>query len=491
MLPKKLKKIFLILGTLFLAFFLFSYAFPVFALSIPFSDNFENYEIGQLHNQYNWTETYPDRFRVKQFESKEVECSTAPALNCEAKKKGEQIESGSWQLEFYLPPLSSGGYFQVYYIDDSNFGWIGWRVQDFGRDDYYVSCQRGCSGIYFEGKINTGWNTFLIVWDKTIKKWFFKLNDESSPTFDLDETFPYISGLKIEAFDLNWRFDNISSGKITGIGGLPFVFPDEPATDTISLVDFASTTFSGTLKIPDIYDEGYCYELNAVLSPPPTWLWEKQPSIQTIPIWQGELEANEEDAYSTTTEITLDYPLLKVDYKIFCHNTTTEQIETFFQDVNSWVESTTTIPSPPLAPYITELPTTTPYLISCDEYTGLDWLVCKIHELLVGAFIPSAQKITNLKQKVDEIGSKFPSNYINTTNNFIYDVYNGLSETQPNLVITAPFSNATSSVDFSLLTLNLGGSLNISLQQLIRGFFTILALFGFGFWLLEFLGSIL
>lgn len=121
---------------------------------------------------------------------------------------------------------------------------------------------------------------------------------------------------------------------------------------------------------------------------------------------------------------------------------------------------------------IANMPAFTPE--DCSGMATLERLVCEIRNDLKGLFYPTPLKVSQLKQNMDLIGSKFPFNYISVIKSFFQDVSDGLNKNEA--ISISIFGSTAGDLSFAPLastTRAYGGS-TLSILLYIKGFFTLL-----------------
>jgi hypothetical protein len=121
---------------------------------------------------------------------------------------------------------------------------------------------------------------------------------------------------------------------------------------------------------------------------------------------------------------------------------------------------------------IANMPAFTPE--DCSGMATLERLVCNIRNDLKGLFYPTPLKVSQLKQNIDLIGSKFPFNYISVIKSFFQGVSDGLNKNEA--ISISIFGSPAGDLSFAPLALTTkayGGS-TLSILLYIKGFFTLL-----------------
>jgi len=129
-----------------------------------------------------------------------------------------------------------------------------------------------------------------------------------------------------------------------------------------------------------------------------------------------------------------------------------------------------------------------PELEDCSQYNIPDRWICEIKNALKSIFLPSKEKLNELKSTLDLFKQKFPFNYINLFSGFYQDINNEINETS-----TIPFKilGQQGYVDLAFWenTAEIGG-ITQTFSHIIYNFFLFLFLLIFVFWLISFLKRI-
>ena len=147
-----------------------------------------------------------------------------------------------------------------------------------------------------------------------------------------------------------------------------------------------------------------------------------------------------------------------------------------FEKINFYIDNIGTIietePPPP------------PEAESCEGLELLERLVCEIKNTLAGAFLPSQNKINDLKNNLNLIQQKFPFNYINEAGDFFTDLKAGIGATS---TISFKVLDKPGVVDFSIWekSVNLAGSTQ-TFADILKGLSSGFVLFAFIVWAIGF-----
>ena len=129
-----------------------------------------------------------------------------------------------------------------------------------------------------------------------------------------------------------------------------------------------------------------------------------------------------------------------------------------------------------------------PELEDCSQYNIPDRWICEIKNAIKSIFLPSSEKINQLKQTMDLFKQKFPFNYINLFTNFYQDIYNGINETS---TIRFKILGQSGNVDLAFWEnqATIGG-ITQTFSHIIYNIFLFLFLFIFVLWLISYLKRI-
>lgn len=467
--------------TLFLGLFLFNVALAV----APFSDDFETYSTGNLPSPWEKDPSSDYSYWIVNTEksysgSKSIK-SQQSAFYVEQYRIFNPIDTG--EFEFYLFPTATSSQILIF-----QFSLFSTSSQEFyffysGNGNFYDRA----GTILGSANLNQ-WNKIQLEFDSPNKKIRYKINN----SFWTDWILNYgLSGNPIQKVSLTYNvsanapvyLDTFNSGPI-----FPDVFPINPPDQAETITDWASTTFSGEVKIPNGYN-GICHQMDIKIDP---WTECLYSGGQIISFNLGNLIQNQTFDYSTTTAIQIPSafcPYLSVSYVISCVRN--NELEQFYHWKNAYIKYSAETPSPTLAPWITELPTSTAE-VSCDEYSGIDKFICEIRNFFAGLFTPSPEKILNLKQKIETLKTQFPVNYISKTKDFFDDLNNQLSEDIPVLAFTIPFATSTQNVDFQFWQASISfAGLSQTILTIFKTFFTGFFILIFVAWAVNFIKRIL
>jgi hypothetical protein len=144
--------------------------------------------------------------------------------------------------------------------------------------------------------------------------------------------------------------------------------------------------------------------------------------------------------------------------------------------------------TPPfLVPQVEEFPAQ-PELEDCSQYNIPERWICEIKNALKSIFLPSNEKINELRKTMDLFKQKFPFNYINLFTNFYQDINNGINE---NSTISFKILGQSGNVNLAFWEnqATIGG-ITQTFSHIIYNIFLFLFLFIFVLWLISYLKRI-
>jgi len=125
-----------------------------------------------------------------------------------------------------------------------------------------------------------------------------------------------------------------------------------------------------------------------------------------------------------------------------------------------------------------------PELEDCSQYNVPDKWICEIKNSLKSIFLPSSQKIQELKTTIEQTKQKFPFNYITFFKDFYGDIKEGISATS---TISFKILNQNGNVDLTFWekTSNVGGIVQ-TFSHIVKNLATFIILLVFLMWLISF-----
>lgn len=129
-----------------------------------------------------------------------------------------------------------------------------------------------------------------------------------------------------------------------------------------------------------------------------------------------------------------------------------------------------------------------PELEECGELSGVEKWLCEIKNWLAGLFMPTQEKVNNLKETVDNFKAKFPFNYANSLSVFFDTIKTSLAT--PKDIPVEIFGNPGNlNFDFLEASGTIGGT-SETIKNILFDFSTALIIIGFLFWIISFIKRI-
>jgi len=129
--------------------------------------------------------------------------------------------------------------------------------------------------------------------------------------------------------------------------------------------------------------------------------------------------------------------------------------------------------------------TTSSWLMNCDGLQGTEWWFCRLNNIIEGIFMPSQEKISELKKNVDLLKEKFPQNYINAFADFLKNVKTGINNASTSLSFKVWGQQGTVNFDFWNKNFTMLGATQ-TISGIFRGFAYFISLLIFVLWSLNF-----
>lgn len=123
----------------------------------------------------------------------------------------------------------------------------------------------------------------------------------------------------------------------------------------------------------------------------------------------------------------------------------------------------------------------------CSGMSLTEGFLCQIKNFLSSMFLPSKAKLAELQQNIDLINTRFPSNYLKQSYNFLGNIRDGIASSTG---ITFGIMNATGTVSFSVLEHSTGTGGVATVKGVFFIFFNTILSIGFIKWALNFLSRI-
>lgn len=123
----------------------------------------------------------------------------------------------------------------------------------------------------------------------------------------------------------------------------------------------------------------------------------------------------------------------------------------------------------------------------CSGMSLTEGFLCQIKNFLSSMFLPSKAKLAELQQNIDLINTRFPSNYLKQSYNFLGNIRAGIASSTG---ITFGIMNATGTVSFSVLEHSTGTGGVATVKGVFFIFFNTILSIGFIKWALNLLSRI-
>ena len=129
-----------------------------------------------------------------------------------------------------------------------------------------------------------------------------------------------------------------------------------------------------------------------------------------------------------------------------------------------------------------------PELENCDELSGVEKWLCLIKNFIAGAFMPTQEKVNNLKLTMDNFKTKFPFNYANSLSAFFTTIKTSVA-TEKSIPIKILGTESNVSFAFWEKTASIGGTTE-SFKNILFDFTTLLIIIAFAVWVISFIKRI-
>lgn len=129
-----------------------------------------------------------------------------------------------------------------------------------------------------------------------------------------------------------------------------------------------------------------------------------------------------------------------------------------------------------------------PELESCEGLGTVETWLCEIRNFFTGLFMPTQEKVDNLKKTLDNFKAKFPFNYIGAVNSFFTTLKTSL-DTEKSIPVKV--LGVESNVNFSFWdqTTTIGGT-SETFKNILFDFTTAIIIIAFLFWIISFIKRI-
>lgn len=129
-----------------------------------------------------------------------------------------------------------------------------------------------------------------------------------------------------------------------------------------------------------------------------------------------------------------------------------------------------------------------PELENCDELSGVEKWLCEIKNWLAGLFMPTQEKVNNLKKTIDNFKAKFPFNYAGALSAFFTTLKTSL-DTEKNIPIKVLGVEGDVNFSFWEQTTTIGGTPE-TFKNILYDFTTAIVIIAFIFWIISFIKRI-
>ena len=397
----------------------------------PFTDDFEDYIVGDLSGQGGWTTTTPYNSWQVSTTTTEVGEYSIGCFNgyCANTKSGDPVSNGIWVFYTYATTTADFGF------------WIKEGTSDICRVD--LSSAQTIQYYGDSGWVDTGWPVIYnqyqplqIEWDATLDQCRVQYATTTwSSWFDAYNNFIYIDALNIVI------------------------------TNTANLERFIDY-ISDTLSFPCDSDHcGYCDESTTCISAGCSWSY----SVYLQEYFCGTY-------YSPDPDICGSF--FKCQY---CDDQSTCEAELNCQWTDIGYGDRCYMIEPTIPP--DQVDWELPEIDDCASETGIIAWLCEIKNFIAGIFMPTQEKIETLYQTVGAFKEKFPFNYLSLLSGFFSDISDDLQATK---TIPVEILGATSTVNFGFWnsTTSIGGQ-EETFKNMLYDFTTFVVLMGWFVWFIS------
>lgn len=459
----------------FIAFFLVYATISIGA--VLFVDDFEAYTLNQrIDNQGNWragSVLWDSKWFIRDYESR----SGSQSVNFRIINEG----GGSWIKRTEATTTETGliAYYKFTGTCGSNEGFylavategLGYcSTYDYDAENYILNTRYP----------DNFWHKVELIYDSypEICKW--KVDNEGYTTTTPSPFPSSVNEIRIGATGTGgWNSDCYLFIDDIDIPKIKLVQPEYPIDCERSVVDYNSIVVKGKIKIP-------IEDVNTY-----TGLWvnfEELGATSTtryLFIDLGELKSGEEFNYNTTTTLPLASGY-RVYYNLIGYDENGKAISNHHYCSPTFISQT--LPLPPefieQIGFIEEIE-----YDECGSLSGAEKWLCEIKNVLKGIFVPSQQKIGELRQNIELLKQKFPINYVSLSKDFFDEVNEGINTTS---TIQFKILGNTGNVDFSFwnTTSTIAGTIQ-QIGGIFNKFLTLIVLLIFIFWSINFIKRIL
>jgi len=251
--------------------------------------------------------------------------------------------------------------------------------------------------------------------------------------------------------------DDFISQTITGYD--PVLTPTTPPRNVETIVDFDDpVAVSGTIAIPT--NNTHAYDNLKVLFYKPNNAFPAE--TLNIPL---SLTGGQSYAYSATTTIAVSGSgnnFFKVAYNLSGRTYAGSYLDNPVISMpllpfdNTWIKDS--VSSAPASILNQATLPTQEALEDCDAYSGIDAVVCRFKNFIMGAFLPSNDALAQISGTMDALKTKFPINYASAISSSFGTI---AAQVDDNSGFTFSLYGNSGTADTSFFTQDLGGGITI------------------------------
>ena len=491
--------IFILAGSLIPVFF-------VFGQTLIY-ENFENYNLGNLHNQGGWVEYYGQTsFQVTDTlphtGTKSINCVDCDTTRLVLNTTFEKKSFAYIYFWVYLSAINGSGEYnptvQLVGCKEANptecYSMGGIQIKRV-NGIYGFGYRTDTSPYYTELKSDlekNKWHEIGIKFDENDWKYQVKIDNEDWSDLitmnrqDLEDEIDAIYGVTIAVLTPNSNLIYIDDFSGHELGYYAIIEPEIPEDCENTIMDFDDAQFKGKITIPT-ENQNVNTDLKIILYPL-EGMGEK-----IIDLEMPELVGGQSWSWNKENLNIHEFGSYEVIYMLSGYNPNTMEYFTYFHRGESICGEKTKIfhgqagwTEIPLEEWKGE------EIEAREDCSSYDWitnmgqrLFCELSNFAKDIFFPSNQKIWELKENLGQFRTKFPFNYISEIGNFFSDVKESLE-----IEKSIPFKilGQEANVDFSFWN-NQGevGGMTESFSNLLKDFSTLIIIIGFFTWLLYFI----
>lgn len=458
-----------------------------------FADDFDGYSVGDLNGHGEWVQYFSNNTGAVDNSQSNSAPNSAQFTNNEFSKIVgiSSSASGSGSFYFKRTTTDSLGYFMFGIASSTTpIGSLKWRLGGSGVNNFYIN-----NNYIGDKTINSGWNLFEFEWDTGTDKirinvnsggwstWYNMVASAGVDTFYVGTTSGSVQVCNVDDLEIDLDF---TPPVIEGYA--PILTPTLPERNAESVVDFDDGfEVSGKVEIPTANTHEY-HDLVITFRKPDNFL-----PAQTLVIDLGDLVGGQDYEYSATTTIPITESgvnFFKVGYALngstyagsYADNPPISDDLLAFD--RTWVkDSVNSAPAYLITPSIKP---DNPALEDCEDYSGIDAIICNFRNFAVGAFLPTDEALGQIGGTMEAMKNKFPMNYASAISNTFSAITAGVDD-EAGFSMTLLGNNGE--VDTSFFTQDIGGG--ATLGALIKLVLTFLVFMIFLYWGIGYMHRIL